>query len=421
MGEQKTQLTETQQCFLDILKSVFTHQDIGKLLPAEDSYYAPLIQMAQTQHLSSLLYAYIYEYHSDDCPMKWKQIIEQQGKQVILVNYRLWQQTLHIYHLLEANHIPCIVLKGPSLASYYEIPELRKAGDVDIWVYQPNSLASKGEVFFGPVFQRIEQIMSADGYQMTANEHSNYHKVFEKQGLGEVEVHSSWVDRFPMDSMNRDIAELAEMAYDRAKPLDVFEDNKVLVLSEEDQACHMLLHMLQHYMMKGFGLKFLCDWTAFWSHKPEEKVYYRFLEMVSKWHLETFVSHITSICVEYLGLDEQAASPLIQVEIDRTVCVELLVEMFESGEFGKTEEGRMVALEGIGPFELFKEVHFQMKRNHGNRARNPWLWPYLWLITLFGFMWNNHRVRNISTWKILRSAGQRARVRRKMKLFKDVS
>ena len=47
-----------------------------------------------------------------------------------------------ILDLLEAKHIPCVVLKGTSAACFYPHPELRVPGDIDILVDAENLIAA---------------------------------------------------------------------------------------------------------------------------------------------------------------------------------------------------------------------------------------------------------------------------------------
>ena len=66
--------------------------------------------------------------------------IRQQTKMMMLHYYQIEQFTVRLTSLLKEHHIPCILLKGISLAAYYPTPELRKLGDVDLYISDPDDL-----------------------------------------------------------------------------------------------------------------------------------------------------------------------------------------------------------------------------------------------------------------------------------------
>ncbi|MBE5908986.1 MAG: hypothetical protein E7278_09140 [Lachnospiraceae bacterium] len=416
---QESGLGASEIMLLDILKCEFTGENPWNLDALDDEMMTDVIHHAVSHGVGALVYDSFYRNQSSLQSTAWMQRLETISKQVILGNYRLWQQTMYLQQKLESAQIPFVILKGPSLAQYYPVPELRKSGDVDVWIYQPNSPASHGEIYFGEQFRTIEQMLLEDGYTIDLHQHSNYHVGYQKNGWGEVEVHALWAERFQKEEINADIAHLAEAAYARSTCAEVIPGQRVPVLSDEDQVCHMLLHMLHHYVMKGFGLKFLCDWTVFWNSNPSDSVYEQLLSYVKKWHLQHFISNISWLCMTYMGLKESAANRLIDEPVDESLCDLFLQEIFASGEFGKTEDGRMVAPSGNNIFALMGEFHHQMKRNHVKASKKVWLWPYLWVVTLVVFIKNNAKLRNISTFTVLKNACQRAKIRKQMKLFEE--
>ena len=411
--------TIAQRCFLDALRSTFCGKDVATIDLSDESLMAELSDLAYKQGLTTIWYDYLYRFHREDCSAKWMNHFHKQSNEIILANYRLWQQLLQLQRLFHEAKIPVIVLKGASLAAYYDTPELRKSGDLDLWVYQPNSPAVDGDIYYGPNYKAVEKILLDKGYVKSKEQHANHHVAFEKHGFGEVEVHVLWKEDFQFQAINQDVAKLSNQAYSRAKTIKLLDCENITVLSDEDQACHMLLHMLQHYVTHGFGWRLLCDWTVFWNHTDSEQVLSAFLEKAKTWKVLTFVSSITWICMTYLGLDEYTAQRLMTTEVSESLCNRLVEEIFSSGEFGEGEVGRMVAPESHGLIGLLHEFHHQMKRNHYEASKDVWRWPYLWVITLFGFIYNNHRLRRISTGKIIQSARSRARLRKEMKVFKE--
>ena len=411
-------VSKGQMYFLHMLEVGLQSREASDEWSEDDATVQDAIRLARSQGL--ITFAHDFFLHQK--PHNSKQYVsmtEPASKQMVLNNYRLWQQVLHLHQLFEARGIPYLLLKGPSVSFYYPVPELRKSGDLDIWVYQPGTKACEGEVYFGPNFDAMEQVLLADGYHRNPYQHANHHVSFLKPGMGEVEVHVLWIEDFQSASLNRAIAQMSEDAYLHAKYLEIGPGQRIHVLSDQHQACHILLHMLQHYVIAGFGWKLLCDWNAFWNSVTEDEVYEYFMKQAKDWQVQTFVTYVTWICKAYLGLREDAAARLMTEPMNYAACMELMAELFAAGEFGEGEAGRMVAPKGRGPLAMLSEFHHQMKRNHYEASKQIWRWPYLWVITFVTFVKNNHRLRNISTTTVIKNASRRSKLRKKMQLFKE--
>ena len=63
----------------------------------------------------------------------------QKTKNMMQNYYQIDAFTRHTVSLLEENGIPCILLKGISLAACYPVPEYRKLGDLDLYINEPES------------------------------------------------------------------------------------------------------------------------------------------------------------------------------------------------------------------------------------------------------------------------------------------
>lgn len=65
------------------------------------------------------------------------------------------------------------------------------------------------------------------------------------------------------------------------------------------------------------------------------------------------------------------------------------------------------------------ELHRQMKRRF-RKLGDIWiLWPILWLLTGFFFVYNNIALRNVSTKKILESNKERSKLVQKLDVFTE--
>ncbi len=189
------------------------------------------------------------------------------------------------------------------------------------------------------------------------------------------------------------------------------------ILAPAYHAYELLLHMLQHFLRSGFGLKLLCDWVVFWNRESDSKQREEYLALVRESGLKGFSDMVTLLCCEYLGL------PKDRVEWMKLVgkydVKGFLEEILEAEEFGKSASDRMVALRGNGLFDYIREFHHQMHLNFPKGGNCLLLWPVLWAITLIRFLRNNRKIRKTSAAAILRKAGQRGRLMKQMRLWKQ--
>ena len=87
------------------------------------------------------------------------------------------------------------------------------------------------------------------------------------------------------------------------------------VLQPAYHAFYLLLHMLQHFLRAGFGLKLLCDWVVFWEKGYGSGVEERFFSMAEECRVMGFARLVTAVCVKYLGLSGEKV-PLLLCRFD---------------------------------------------------------------------------------------------------------
>lgn len=93
------------------------------------------------------------------------------------------------------------------------------------------------------------------------------------------------------------------------------------------------------------------------------------------------------------------------------------MDIVEAEEFGKSDNGRMVAIHGSGLMGYVRAFHHQMHLNYPKAGKCVLCWPVLWVLTLARFLHNNRTLRNTTVGEVLKSAGKRGRIVEKMHLF----
>ena len=358
-------------------------------------------RMAEKHGVLSLLYGALAE--KEDVPKPVRDRVTAAGRKAVQQSYRILFLSKFVISKLEKADVKVILLKGVGTASFYPVPELRKTGDVDLLLPDPDSLKEAGE------------ILKQCGLRVAENQPSLHHVVFMTEEGIEVELHTMLAEPFDNQEINR---------YLRAKLSDCSQNIRrtdcmgveLPVLDVGYHAYELLLHMLQHFLRSGFGLRLLCDWAVFWNRETEAEEQEKYLRLARESGVKGFSDMVTLFCCKYLGLSPQRTA---WMEIPESYDVEgFLREILEAEEFGKSAVDRMVTLRSNNLGGYITEFHHQMHLNFPRAGRYFPLWPGLWTVTLVRFLRNNRRIRKVSAMAVLKKAGQRSRVMDQIKLWK---
>lgn len=395
-------LLNREQLELCRLLSLALHNKaLERLSPDVD--YARVIAVAESHKVMALLHPVLE--HAGLQESIWK-IVDRKGEQTVRQSYRLLMLSRYVIGLLKENGIDAILLKGCGTAAWYPVPELRKSGDIDLL------FKSEDET------RKALQILTQQGFVTTEDQPANHHIVCESRDSVSLELHMSLAEPFDSENTNRFLADCQKEYFAHRRVVDcmgvAFE-----LTSDGYHAFYLLLHMLQHYVRAGFGVKLLCDWVVFWESPLSEEEKKIFLRLTQESGTFGFAVMMTRVCVKYLGLREKQVEFLMQAE-PKDVCdltEELMAEIFEAEEFGHSSKDRMVVLRGTGLMDYAREFHHQMKLNYPKAGKIMVLYPVLWIMTLCGFLYRNRTLRKVSGRQILKKAKKRSQLTEQMRLF----
>ena len=345
--------------------------------------------------------SFLYDISNEAWMHQGKSFIQQESRQIVMQSYRLLFLTKYVVSILKQNDISVIVLKGVATGSLYPVPEMRKSGDVDLLV--PNNIPEAV----------IRKVMLAAGFRLSEAQHANHHIAFVTEEGIHVEIHTMLAEPFAYKKLNRAIAKHGTMCW---KHLHVAEIMGVEfpILDKPFHAYELLLHMLQHFMYAGFGLKLLCDWVMIWRVNWSQEEKDLFNSLIEEAGLSVFSDAITAVCQKFLGLSTEDNDLLIN---QTDMADKMLREILDAEEFGNSDSNRMVMMSGTGLSAYVKEFHHQMHLNFPKAGKCILLWPILWIITLVRFLKNNRRLRDTSTGEILKEAKRRSALMEELKLF----
>lgn len=332
------------------------------------------------------------------------QTLKQAASITVRSNYRLLFLTKYITEFLEQNGIRAIILKGVATAAYYPVPELRKSGDVDILIPEEDA------------FLRACELLRQEGFEECEDQSALHHMELKNEEGISVEVHKILAEPFESSRINRYL-EMILPEYEKNVEINMLWGVKIYQPTEAYHAFYLLIHMLQHFLRAGFGLKFLCDWVVFWNRDISAEEKEIFTRLMKDSGTEGFVTVLTEACVKYLGLRRENVDFLLEKPISEKTTESFMAEVFAAGEFGHGTKQRMVAMRGTGIFAYAREFHHQTRLNFPKAGKVFLLWPVLWVWTFWRFFYNNHTVRKVHGRDILKEAGRRSSLIHEMKLF----
>lgn len=323
-------------------------------------------------------------------------------------SYQMLSFAQKVTTLLSDNGIRYHYLKGLTIASCYPAPDYRRYSDIDILITDKKEFARARELFLQNGFTEEKS-------------HVNYHitLVYEKNQIRYLlELHRNIMESVDFDKTNRQI--LSVFKNIPATSQNVSEGNfSISTLPVTENALHILLHMLNHFLKKGFGIKFLCDWTMYMERYSEQIDKEKFCEYLLRFGLEGFCNAITRLCITYLGLPSEQCSFLLTESLCPEFLETLLEDILDSGEYGKEDASRMLVVTQKGHFlPYFHELHRQMKLRFPKLVWLFLLWPLLWVITGICFLWNNHFVRKVSTKELLKTTQKRQQLAKELNIFR---
>lgn len=361
-----------------------------------------LIQMADRHKVLPLLYDLLQEIDISEIQ---KKSMEQMTRQIVQQTYRLLFLGKSIIEELKEHGIDAILLKGCGVAALYPVPEYRKSGDIDLL------LQNQQEVI------NACKILEKHGFKKEDKQHANYHVACTGPDGIELELHMALAEDFDNEKANQYLKKCQSAFFEHRINADVMGVEFSLA-TKPYQAFYLLLHMLHHFLRSGFGLKLLCDWVVFWEQPVADEEKELFINMCNQIGITGFAYLVTRLCTDFLGLDKNKVFFIVRKEqMKKETIFMFMKEIFEAEEFGHSDSNRMVVLRGIKLKDYMREFHHQMKLTYPKACRCIVLYPVLWMMTLYGFLYRNRKIRGTSSGAILKKTYKRSKLMDQMHLF----
>ncbi len=349
-------MTNEQQVFLKLVSSTLSNFKIEEKLHID-----PAVSEIADMHRCEPCMYYASLINNIDCPEKWKYktlygAIDSEKK--------LYVQS-KVIKILEDASVDYAILKGASVARYYNISGIRLFGDVDILVREKD-------------YEKAVKLISP-GTDFKENGHE-FHCAVTVDDVS-VEIHRHVTNRSD-DENGRKLYETFINALDETETV-CYEGHTFSVLSNKFQALVLLLHKLRHMNESKFVLRLVIDWAFFVASVDEVEWKNTVYPFIKEFGLHLYADAITLCAQEYMGIDN--SEKIIEV-IDGSVAGALM-EILMNGGVGNS---RNLLTYGIGSIyernlrtsnlviALFKSLNEIAKRQF-SLAKHTFFLPFFWI------------------------------------------
>lgn len=231
---------------------------------------------------------------------------------------RLMFEQDKLVKLLDANDIPCVILKGCAAAQYYPKPYLRAMGDVDFLV--PRDRFDEASIILEANNYIYKFGKGEDGIRPKNERHFGY----SKNGISFEMHHHFSSDGFDVDDI------LEQAVYNRK--YCILDGYKIPMLPDIENGLVLLGHINQHLKDNSLGLRQIID-LEMYVYQVMNRDYWnsRFIPVTSEIGLDKLAINVTAMCIKFFGLPN-GIGLAEQSEYELNSLLEII---FENGNFGR--------------------------------------------------------------------------------------
>ena len=319
-----------------------------------------------------------------------------------------------VVNFLNNNNYKYLILKGPVSASYYENPDMRMLGDIDILIEKDKT---------DEIVEKLQNEFSL--VKHTDIEHYCHVSMHNKNMF--VEAHFE-IPGIPDGNKGEYTKDFIKNILLDTKEIEL-ESFKFIVPNDIHHGIVILLHMLHHMTGEGLGLRHLCDWGAF-VNKTSGMAFWdtEMVPYLKNMGLYTYTSIMTSVCKKYFNIN----TPQGLFIADDDICEEVMFDILQSGNLGKKDEQYTKSALLISQSSNGKEnksnftILFE-KLDSAVKSHWPWLRKWKILLPLaYIYFALKYYVKVLSGKRptisfLIPEANRRREIYNKLKIFEDTN
>ena len=337
-----------------------------------DKEWAQLFELACKQSLASVVLEGVNRITERDNSQKPPMgvLFEWIGiQQLTIAENKLHNQRIkELCEIFKKAGFQSCVLKGQGTALYYEHPEYRQCGDIDIWV------TKDGRCKTDDVRSDVLQFAKSQGYHIGHIDIKHSDIDFFKDVPVEAHFLPSWMYN---PTTNKKLQRFFKVQSERQ-----FGNNDSKVgfthTTIEFDLVFSMVHIYRHIFSEGIGLRQLMDYYYILMHSSVEQRMQAF-EVLKSMNMADFVGGIMWILRECFGMKEEYSLCTVNERHGKY----LLSEILTAGNFGQYDD-RMLR---IDKEKRFERGFVQLKRNIRFVGYYPSevLWSSFWKLWHWGW------------------------------------
>lgn len=282
-----------------------------------------LLKKAEKHHILPMIYESVHHLmpSRDTSPVTaaWH---KRSIKEVTLQTIKT-EEFLSLYSYLSSHGITPAVVKGIICRELYPNPDFRISGDEDLLVSE-NKFIPCHELFLEYGMQTKaskDELMTASDIAYTKPGSPLY-----------IELHRSL---FPSGSAPNGLSELFLDALNNSQTVSI-SGVSIVTLNPTYHLLYLICHSFKHFIHSGFGIRQICD-IALFAEKHSDSIDRQYLLCgCRKIRAEEFASAVFGTAVNHLGFDGFSG-----LELTKTNCEPLLLDLLDSGIYGSYESSRI--------------------------------------------------------------------------------
>jgi len=309
--------TKVAQAFFTLLRSGLWNKpvDSEECFPLSEPEWRKVFEVSIQHTVEGIVFDGIQKLSSGKFPpkeihIKWLLLTEKISQRNTQMNEIIAEQNA----FFSKNDVYPVLLKGQSLAVYYDNPSRRVCGDIDWWFQSRKDFKKANELLNKRGIRPESTAGYSNVYQWKTFEIDNHIKLFD--------LHNPFCFRY--------LNALKSLEKNQFIRLDI-NGEKVLTLSPFLQILQANAHILKHLLSFGIGIRQLCDIARLYQNYHDkinglyQKQVYKRLKII-KW---IYLLH--EVLVEYIGICENYL-PFKSYKTQKADW--MMADIYKSGNFG---------------------------------------------------------------------------------------
>ncbi len=334
----------------------------------------------------------------------------------VVNNIRVSCNHIQIASILSENKIKYVFIKGVASAAYYNEPDIRTMGDVDLLIKRSD-------------IQQVNDLLQKLGYKtdediFKENGHIGYKRTV-GGSISICEVHFN-LNGIP-SSLSNTFENYLSTVFETAKEIEV-TGKACFVPSDFHHGIILLLHTATHLTSEGVGLRHLCDWAVFVNRFSNDGFVNVFEKPLKELGLWRFAQLLTLCSEKYLHIEKKEWAGTA----DEDLLSSIVFDIISGGNFGFKDADRYRQIKYISDREKhnvskksvflqgFLSINAKAKAEYSFVKKCKLFLPIGWFSVIFDYfvlvITRKRKLDNIDT---INSAKQRQNIYKEFMLFKN--